>query len=307
MLVVLCWLQIFLSRQNILQWSVYVKYSVTIICLSVRHWCYEWGWGCVCGRLKKKKACKIPRWKGSGSKRQTLSIELFQHVPITAALKQSPARRFFWPILRAGGDQRKTSERGKTEGGVLREAHGQNGSERGWNGNNYIQYDRKAENERQRPQTSQKVRTLKHERLQRGKAARYSEPLLEMINQLHWAELTSGGLVCKFSSCPNNPLHTHTHTHQLMLNIPYTPRYSYRTWKSRLIPACCTLSAALQNSPVSVDFSCIYKSKHICSQTVFSQRWKKCSSSLKQNTEYSPDWTTYLLCYIFVDLIFSIF
>lgn len=109
-LVLISNLPIFLSRQNILLWSVYVKYCVTIICLSVWPWRYEWGWVCVCGRFKKKKDCKIPRWKGSRSKRQTLSIELSQHVPITAALRQSPDRRFFWPILRAGGDQRKIFE-----------------------------------------------------------------------------------------------------------------------------------------------------------------------------------------------------
>lgn len=93
----------------------------------------------------------------------------------------------------------------------------------------------------------------------REETARYSEPLLGMINQLNWAELTSRGLVCKFSSCPNNPqharVHAHTyrhthvraHTHSLtqaytqkqVLNAPHAPQLLI--WKLenyRLISLC---------------------------------------------------------------------
>lgn len=107
--------------------------------------------------VKEMKDWKIQRWKGSEGKTQTPSAQPSQHVPITAALKQSPARRCFWPILGAGGDERKRFERGKTGGGVLREAHergeGESRAERG-QGDNLFIWERgrliKTENERER-------------------------------------------------------------------------------------------------------------------------------------------------------------
>lgn len=113
MLVVLCWFQTY-------QFSFRDKISFCGVCMLNTAWLsfvFLHGLGvmneaeCVyVGDLKKKKDRKIPRWKGSRSKRQTLSTELSQHVPITAALRQSPDGRFFWPIPRAGGDQRKIFE-----------------------------------------------------------------------------------------------------------------------------------------------------------------------------------------------------
>lgn len=50
----------------------------------------------------------MQRWKGLERKRQTPSAQPSQHVPITAALKQSPARGFCW---RAGGAERERDRR----------------------------------------------------------------------------------------------------------------------------------------------------------------------------------------------------
>lgn len=91
-------------------------------------------------------------------------------------------------------------------------------------------------------------------------AARYSEPLLEMINQLEWAELTSKGLVCTFSSCPNNPLQTHAHTDKSCTSsVPLNYSYGNLKISDLFQPVAHSIfcsSSKLKNSPVHVDFSC---------------------------------------------------
>lgn len=106
------------------------------------------------------------------------------------------------------------------------------------------------------------------------KAARYSEPLLGMINQLHWAELTSRGPVCKFSSCHNNPLQTHTHPHTTHRDnscascVPFN--YSYGKISDLFQPVAHFTFCSWKTEKLSYLcwFVMLQKSKHVCSQTV---------------------------------------
>lgn len=70
------------------------------VCLSV---CV---YVCMGEVVKKNERLKDAEMKGSEGKRPTPSAQPSQHVPITAALKQRPARHCFWLILRAV-DERK--------------------------------------------------------------------------------------------------------------------------------------------------------------------------------------------------------
>ena len=212
-----------------------MKYSVTIICLSAQPRCYEWDWGCVyvhAGEVVKKK-WEIERCRDEKVQRERDKLHLhsrlsmFQLQQLWSTVQQD---RAFGPSWEQEETREKRFERGKMGGGTLREPHGRgeaaSRAERGWKGNWFIWERRgeiKAENEKEKKGhwghkplgkwehwSSRGCREGKKEE----KAARYSESLLEMINQLHWAELTSRGPVCKFSSCPNNPLQTHTrYTH----------------------------------------------------------------------------------------------
>lgn len=96
------------------------------------------------------------------------------------------------------------------------------------------------------------------------KAACYSEPpSLGLISHLHWAALTSRGPVCKFSSCPNNPLYTHTHTVVAQPLCPWTTHMESRksaTYSNLLHPSL----SKLKICAVNVDLSCIV------SKTLFS-------------------------------------
>lgn len=240
-------------------WDTAAHCSATIICLSVLL-CMETE--CVCvhvwgvkGVVSNMKNWKMQTWKGSEPKRQTPSEQASQHVPITAALKQSPARRCCWPILRTGGDARKEIwKRGKWEGvrpgGTWAKGRRKRSRERGWKADRFKR-DWERRKRPMRASTMQKVRTWEHARVWRGttreKAAGYSEPLLEMINQQHWAELTSRGPVCKFSSCPNNPpyIHTHTHAHAHGQNLCAFRLLIWKLENQRLIPTCCTLHFVL--------------------------------------------------------------
>lgn len=209
--------------------------------------------------IKKMKDWKMQRWKGSEGKRQSPTAQPSQHVPITAALKPSPARHCFWPILRAGGGERMRFERGKTRGGgVLRgtwpRGRRKNGRKYSW----FIWVKGrwiKAENDRvKRGQWGHKqVRKWEHwstRGKKKEKAARYSEPLLELINQLHWAKLTSRGPVYQFSSCTNNPqLNTQRHTLNILCALQLL------LWKlenHRLFTTCCILHFLLLIKTVNV-------------------------------------------------------
>lgn len=94
-----------------------------------------------------------------------------------------------------------------------------------------------------------------------------SESLLELINQQHWAELTSRGPAGQFSSCPNNPLRTHTNTRthtQCVLHL-----LIWKVENQRLIPTCCTLRSAPHQGRKSPPSMWIYhasKSKPVSSQ-----------------------------------------
>lgn len=123
------------------------------------------------------------------------------------------------------------------------------------------------------------MRTWEHARVQRGKkrkkAARYSEPLLEMINQLQWAELTSRGPVCKFSSCPNNPTDTHTHIVHPVCPLPtHMETGKSATYSNLLHPQLCP-SSKVKISPVNVHLSCFKIKAGLLSKHFFvSGGWK---------------------------------
>lgn len=275
-------------------WDTAVHCSATVICLSALP-CCVWDLVCVCtcvhvwgeeeGVVSNMKNWKMQRWKGSEPKRQAPSAQASQHVPITAALKQSPARRCCWPILRAGGDARKEIwKRGKWEGvrpgGTSAKGRRKRSRERGWKADGFKR-DWERGKRPMRASTTQKVRTWERTRVRRGttreKAAGYSEPLLEMINQQHWAELTSRGPVCKFSSCPNNPPYTHTHTdtHTYTDKTCVSFIYSFGNLKiSDLFrpaaPSTLCSSSKLKISPVNVHLSCFKIKASLLSKHFFS-------------------------------------
>lgn len=141
-------------------------------------------WGFACVGMKKMSNAEM-------KKVQTASPQPSQRVPITAALKQRPGRRGFWLVPRSVW---------RTEVG----AHGQAGNGRR---DNDFTSDRSIKMRQRMGQSGHKqVRKWEHWGMkgcsEEMKAARHSEPLLEAINQLNWAELTRRGPVLQVQFLP---------------------------------------------------------------------------------------------------------